>query len=259
MKKFICLLALVVSFNAAQAQFDLILNTLENLTGEFSGSGYVNTIENLQAAQHALDLIDQSRCLIDDMNLGMEFYDDEVGFNCMEDLQFDLLRAELDNSAIVIADQLYGNATQVLNIFTGIIGGEGDKSVTSSVNKGLVQDAIDNAIETLIQLMQRKAQMEQERKRWEVMQHDINKIEIMFESLVATPMLANANLSRLQNDGQRELDGAQGLIELGIQILTILTFIGMGYTILKDEQMKISHLIGLVSALVALGVANALI
>ena len=259
MKKLIVLFVLVLGFNCAQAQFNFILESLENITEQFQTEGYYNSISDLQAAKKALDLIDESRCLIDEMKVGMDLYEDEFGFSCFEKSEMALIQAELDNSAILIADQLYGNATQVLSIFKDIIGAEGDEQTVSSINKGVMAEAIENARRALKELTEKQEQLLIERMRRKMMYYEIDRQDQLMMSFVETPMLKGANLGRIQSKGESEKNAATNLIDLAINFLTILVFIGAGYTIFIKGELSSSTIIGIIAALVALGVANALI
>lgn len=258
MKKIILVLTLIIGSQAAQAQFDFILEGLGSLTSTFSGDGYINTIQDLEAAQRALDLIDESRCLVDNISFGVDMYEDEIGFQCFEDTEIELARARLDNSAIVIADQIYGNVTGAFKIFQGLLTGEGDQNINSSINKGVVQDAIDNAIEALIDLLQKQETLEMERVYREEMHDEIEANEIMLTAFIETPMLDGANLGQIQNEANQEIRGATDLIDVGINILTILVFCFAAWT-LRSGTDSASTIIGIIAALVAMGVANSLI
>jgi len=259
MKKLIMVVTLILGGHAAQAQFDFILEGLGSLTSTFSGDGYINTIQDLEAANRALDLIDESRCLLDNLTYGVDWYEDEIGFQCFEQTEIDLARAKLDNATIIIADQIYGNLTGAFKIFQGILGGEGDQNINSSINKGVVSDAIDDAIEALLELMQKKHELEIEAISREEINDAIVANEILLRSIVETPMLESANLGQIRSEAASELRGTSDLLDVGINILTVLVLIGAGNTFIKNETVSVGTIMGIVAALVALGTANALI
>jgi len=264
MKKCILLFTVMLTMASfkSQAQFDFILEGLGSLTSTFSGDGYVNTIQDLEAANRALQLIDESRCLLDNVSYGLDWYEDEIGFQCFEQTEIDLARAKLDNSTILIADQLYGNVTGAFRIFQGILGGEGDQNINSSINKGVVSDAIDDAIEALVELMQKKEELEIYQVKEEEFNNELERQALLTEAVVNVPTLLalkSSDLNRMKSDGEREKREATNFIDLFINILTILTFIGAGYTFLRNEQVSAQTIMGIVAALVALGVANALV
>ena len=243
-------------FCKSHAQFDFILNGLGNLSEVIGGTGdgYLSTMQDLEAAQRALELINDSKCLLEDLEFNMELYEEEIGYSCFENIEIDLYRAKLDNSSIVIADQLYANAENIFSIFDGLLGGEGDRNLNSSVNKGVVTDAIEDAIQALIELLQKKEQIEMEILQREEMNNQVLQNEVLFTSIVQVGDYEYAD--RLAEEGEREMAGASNLVELASNVLTTLIFIFAGWTVFRDEQVKPMTLVGLITAMITIGVAN---
>lgn len=248
------------------AQLDFFLDKLSNLGKIFdAGDGYVSTINDVRQIEKALSLINESRCLIDDFDYGIDVYNDEYGFDCFDNIRFDLLKVRLDNSAIMLADQLAANAMGVAQIFGDLLG-SGDKAAKETavaINKTIVSDAIDDAIASLLAI-----EIEAKRIKEEI--EFLEKRELQMDSYISfignvtlpdSPDGLNKrrqeNFDKMQRVGEKYFKDYDNLVSVIINVVTVILLITAGWLVaMKGETVALQTIIGLLAAVIVLSIAN---
>lgn len=263
-RKLLLLFAIIaLSVNSGFAQIDFLFTALEKVGGSLkNANGYMKTIQDAKQAQEALQIINDSKCILDDLSFSAALYRDEYGMSCFTDSELRIIRVQLDRSAITIAGQVASNAKNVGNIVGGILSKE--EQAATSANTELVSEAINDAVEALKQLHVKDMafRQEMEMRNLERIQFSGLQIPVIENSFVGKIDYSErrSNFRQFESRGVQANRNVSTYAGSAVALMTVIILFTLGYLLAKEgDTTGIVNVKNSVIALIVLFIAQILI